>query len=85
MSHMLAMVTHLAEGNQAGQHLHVMRIIVGPDFMAVQRRIAGMADATAIAIVLVGQTAQNIPLLLREQVAQVSSPGRAGDEFIRKS
>ncbi len=53
MSQMLAMVTHLAEGYQASQRLYVVRIIVAPDFMAVQRRMAGMADAAAIAIVLI--------------------------------
>jgi hypothetical protein len=81
MSHMLAMVTHLAQGNQAGKRLQVGGIILAPDFMTVQRRIASMADAAAIAIVPVGQATQSIPLLLCEQVAQVVSPGCAGDEF----
>src|SRR5690242_21934735 len=81
MSQMLAMVTHLAEGDESDQLLQVCGVVIFPLLMTVQRRITGMTDATAIAIVAVGQAAQGVPLLSCEQVTQVMPPGRAGYEF----
>lgn len=78
MSQMLALVTHLAEGDESNQPLQVCGVLIVPLLVAVQPRLAGIADATAIAVVPVGQAAQSVPRLSCEQVAQGVPPGRAG-------
>jgi hypothetical protein len=63
---MLTMVTHLTEGNKAGELLNMVFIVIVPDLMTMQRNFAdlstGLADTATVIIFGIDQLAQVIPV-----------------------
>lgn len=53
VAQVLAVVTHPAERKKPGEPLNMVLIVILPDFMTVHRRIAGVAGATSVVVVLV--------------------------------
>ena len=77
---MFDVVAPFAEGDEALQGLHVLLVVVVPDFVALHFA-CGTTDAAAVVVIGVDLFAQLVPLGTRKHLAHVAVPARFWNEF----